>query len=684
MKGWIQALLLVLILLLAAFLRLTYLDWDQYNHYHPDERYISWVATSIEWPQDLSTVLVPNLSSINPYFWPEDAASSGVELEQGEQRRFAYGHLPLYMGVGATRLMERIGAKLGPLLPQEWLLTRDILNQSDWIEFRHLTVIGRFLTALVDVATVGLLFFVGKSMFGPLVGLLSAALLALNVMHIQLARFFTVDPYLTFFVLAAVGLMVLAVSREDHHKQWYLAIFLAAAATGLALGSKFSSILLFIPLGVTVVISKPSYQKRRTLSPMAISILIAAIVTLAVFAITNPFAIIDFSCDVVSPTYRIGPVRIPSIDWGSCYLQNLTLQGSMVRGTRDVPFVRQYAGTLPYLYFVEMQLRWGMGIVLGFTAFLGFIWAFIRMVREAYQTWSIRQSEQQDRVTETLMTIRRSRFPFSRSEYVVLAWTVPYFIFTGALAVKFMRYMQPLAPFLMLYGAAMLLSIPRKSWRRVAVAFVLVATLIYALTFFNTYRQPHPWIAASNWIYQNVEEDSLILSEAWDDTLPDNINDGQQKLRRDIFEIAEVNWLTGTEQNDNESKLRKNLELVAAADYLVLASNRNFGVIPRLPDRYPLSNRYYPLLFEGELGFEVTYVGTRTPNLFGIHLKPDNFSWPGLTPPDRVEDYMEGLTGINLGRFDESFTVYDQPFVIVLENTKRLSAEEMLALFNIS
>ena len=36
----------------------------------------------------------------------------------------------------------------------------------------------------------------------------------------------------------------------------------------------------------------------------------------------------------------------------------------------------------------------------------------------------------------------------------------------------------------------------------------------------------------------------------------------------------------------------------------------------------------------------------------------------------------------SVGRFDESFTVYDQPFVIVFENTKRLSAEEMLALFN--
>ena len=32
---------------------------------------------------------------------------------------------------------------------EEWLLTEDILNAREWIEFRHLTAAGRFLAALV-------------------------------------------------------------------------------------------------------------------------------------------------------------------------------------------------------------------------------------------------------------------------------------------------------------------------------------------------------------------------------------------------------------------------------------------------------------------------------------------------------------------------------------------------------
>ena len=97
MKGkyW---LLLGLILVIAAALRLTGIDWDAYNHYNPDERYITWVATTIEAPADWSTALEPTASSFNPFYWPEDAESEGIEVLQGEPRSFAYGHLPLYLG----------------------------------------------------------------------------------------------------------------------------------------------------------------------------------------------------------------------------------------------------------------------------------------------------------------------------------------------------------------------------------------------------------------------------------------------------------------------------------------------------------------------------------------------------------------------------------------------------------
>jgi hypothetical protein len=236
-------------------------------------------------------------------------------------------------------------------------------------------------------------------------------------------------------------------------------------------------------------------------------------------------------------------------------------------------------------------------------------------------------------------------------------------------------------PFLMVYGAAMLLSLPWKRWRRVVIGIVLIAAGIRALSFVNLYNQPHPWVAASQWIYENVESDSNLIGEVWDDPLPDTLEIDGELRRRSEYSSEMVNWLTGPGELDNRDKLATNLSLISQADYVILSSNRNYGVIPRLEERYPLSSQYYQLLFDGRLGYEIEYAGTRTPNLFGIYLKPDPFSWSGLETPQPILDYFDNLPGISGGRFDESFTVYDQPLVIILKNTEKLSAAEMSELF---
>jgi 4-amino-4-deoxy-L-arabinose transferase-like glycosyltransferase len=678
MKTWLQVILLGLILLVAAALRFTGLDWDDYQHYHPDERYIVWVATSIEPPREWRGAFSPQASTFNPFYWPASASSSGIVLDRDEPRRFAYGHLPLYLGVLVTRGLEKVGPAVGPLMPADWRATQDLLNLAGRIEFRHLLVAGRALTALIDVATVTLTFLLGKLMFAPEVGLLAAAFLAFNVMHIQLAHFFAVDPFLTLFVVAAIVFMVLATRVREQRRRRSLYVLLAAVAIGLATGSKFGGILLLLPLAVTIFL-----DKRRKLAKRALLLLAACILAFLVFAATNPFAILDSSCTVDEPL-QIGPLEVPEQILGSCYLQNLTLQGSMVRGSRDVPFVRQYAGTLPFLYYIEMQVRWGMGPLLGLVGFSGFAWAIWRVVRGALNWRRMRRNLTEPAAETTPFRLAGARYPLTMSELVVLAWTIPFFLTTGALDVKFMRYLQPLVPFLMLYGAAMVLSWHRVALRRVAAGLILAATAVYALAFVNMYERPHPWVAASEWIYEHIAPSSFIVYEAWDDPLPDGLEINGARRRRSEYQTGVANWLSGTSTKDSEDKLRQNLALLSRADFVIISSNRNYGVIPRLPERYPLSSQYYALLFDGDLGYEVVYAGTRMPTLLGLHLKSDSFDWPGLDPPQAVAEFLDRLPGFNLGRFDESFTVYDQPLVIIFANKGRLSAEEMAELFAIS
>lgn len=675
-RRWRELVLLLVVLAATAVFRLTGIDWDGYEHFHPDERYIAWVATTIEWPADWQTAFKPHQTTLNPFYWPAAETTDGIVVPQDMPRKFAYGHVPLYLGVGVTRLTEWAGEWLRPFLPPDWLLTRDIFNGANWNEYRHLTAVGRLLTAITDMATVLMIYLLGRRLFAPAAGLLAASFLAVNVMHIQLSHFFTVDPFMTFFVVTAVYCMACALTTSGKRTgNWLL---WASIATGLAVGSKFSAVMLIFPLTLTAVWSQKQHWKQW----LTISIFVVAVT----FALTNPFAILDLTCEVRTPVTHLGPLTIPSINWGSCYLGNIGTQGAMVRGELDLPFTRQYAGTLPYLYYLEMQFRWGMGPLLALVAFAGLGWAIWHGWRQL--GWGGRPAR--EKVQQWLAGITALQFDRFvpedgriQAQLVLLAWVMPYFLITGGFYVKFMRYLQPITPFLALYGAAMLWQWPRSWWRRGVITAVLLTTTLYAISFINIYSTPHPWIAASQWIHTHVPTGSLILSEQWDDPLPVTLTIDNQLYSRQAYRLAELPWLTQVDERDTREALYQNLELLAQADYVVISSNRVYGVIPRLPERYPLSSQYHQLLFDGALGYELVFVTDRAPNLGGFFLQPDTFGWPGLRPPAKVAAYLAARSGVRWGRADESFTVYDQPLTMIFANTGRKTAAEMLASFRV-
>lgn len=696
------------ILLLALALRWTGLDWDGYNHYHPDERYIAWVATTIEWPADWSTAFNPVQSTFNPYYWSPGAESQGIEVPQDQPRKFAYGHLPLYAGVAATRLLEWVGPLLRPLLPADWLLVRDVLNGVEQVEFRHLTAVSRALTGLIDVGTVWLVFLLGRRLYKTAVGLLAAAFLAVNVMHIQLAHFFISDPYVTFFGVAAVYWLVVAVQENwEGRGAWGVgrrAVWWAAVCVGLAIGSKFGAVLLLLPLVAAIWL----VDRERFVA----GLVVAGLVVFAAFFVTNPFAILDQSCELLTPAVQLGRITIPAIDWRSCYLDNILLQGRMVRGELNAPFTFQYDGTLPYLYYLEMQFKAGMGPLLAIAAFLGLVWVIwgilarkgpkaqrgngsaddadqggfsrIRAKKSAktrsnprYPRFHLASSS----ILRVLAAWREQLLQTDPAQLVVLAFLLPFFLSTGNFYVKFMRYLQPMVPFLMVYGAALIWQV-RASWLRWGLA-VLVGggTAVYALAFVNLYQQEHPWTTASKWVYANIEPGALILSEQWDDALPTTLLLPDGLRRRGEYRNAELTWLTGSGVRDNEAKLDDNLALLAEAEYLTLMSNRVYGVVPRTGERFPVSSQYHQLLLDGKLGYEVVAINGRFPHLGPLTLIPDTFGWPGLHPSPAIATYLAEQNGLNWGRLDESFTVYDQPLTIIFQNTGHFSVAEMKQLF---
>ena len=676
---------LAVVLSLSLLLRLTGIEWDDLYHLHPDERYIVWVGTTIEFPKDWETAFDPTLSSFNPFAWPPEASTSGIQVLQGEPRSFAYGHWPLYLGVAATQVLAT-GENWAGSLPPALTLFRDLLNAPGRIEYHHLLLVGRALAAVFDTLTVWLVFMIGRRLYGRGVGLAAAALTAFTVLHIQQAHFFVTDPFLTTAVVAALYWMIRRAGGGSHRWRQGLS---AGALVGLAVGAKFSAVMLLIPLTLAVLWRHrvPPLAKgtplgrrlarcwrwvRRPLAELAAAFLAAAVV----FAVTNPFALLDNSCPAKIGGFQI-PLSdriVPPLAVNSCYLKNIGTQGAMVRGGTQIPFTFQYVGTPPYLYYLDQMARWGQGAPLAVTGFAGLAWAIRRLFR-----------------------VRRRINP---GEVVLLAWVIPFLIVTGSFQVKFLRYLLPLTPFLAIYSAAMLSRIAvfrsddrdasmetRARFIRVAGTVALIGTLLFtslwAAIFVGLYGAgEHPWIAASRWINEKAPAGSTIATEHWDYALPVKLRDIERADRRTYLSET-LEWYDVEDRLGYESRrveLGETLGKLAESDYLVLASNRLYGVIPRLRERYPEASAYYRALMTGDLGWELVHWSGRYPTLGSRSVVEDTFIGPRWAPPEPLVGWLPAPVIVSLGPADESFTVYDHPLVLIFENRRSLTAEEMESL----
>ena len=67
MTSHLVATSLAAILLLAGILRFTGLDWDEHQHLHPDERFLTMVENSLEWPSRFREYLDTAKNPLNPY-----------------------------------------------------------------------------------------------------------------------------------------------------------------------------------------------------------------------------------------------------------------------------------------------------------------------------------------------------------------------------------------------------------------------------------------------------------------------------------------------------------------------------------------------------------------------------------------------------------------------------------------
>lgn len=438
-KRWDITILLVIVTL-GACLRATGIPHG--IGYHPDERHMVQVTSSL------------HMNSLS------DALRGGMN-----PKSFAYGSFSFYAAWGFAQIMK-------PFWSQA--TTYDGLFYS-----------GRIFCTFMGTVTIALSYYLAVLLYRrSLVGLIAAFLMAANVFHLQLSRYFTSDITLTTLSLISVIALIKAHQRGT---LWSFLVF--GACAGLATATKISSVFLtaplFVVLGLALLREWPKdngtahflkllaiilggialllsalfliywkgyprlyhhrIAKESFLIPLSFPFLVAISIALKrssaalsklfaclaigvlVFVIAEPFAIIDFET----------------------FTRHTREQTSMVRGNWRPPYTVQYERTMPYFYHLKQMLWYTMGWPVFTVVAIGFLVAAGRSTLDLLD-----KIFRNELASKTL-----------NPEMIPLIFVVVFFLATGYFQVKFPRYLVPLYPMLFAFAAALFATVVRPQKR---------------------------------------------------------------------------------------------------------------------------------------------------------------------------------------------------------------------------
>ena len=634
LKAVSPGLLLPLILAVALGLRLYGIGWDEGHGFHPDERSLYMRADCMydvltETPGYANGDCFRNNPEMEPGP-PSIGTVFNAERSPLNPHWFPLGSILLYLLV-VIRLIFEPFMDLGSLLSMGY--------------------IGRSITAVADVGTVLMVYLLGKQIWSRRVGLLASALVAVAVVHIQHSHFYRPEPLLVFFLAGSFWAMLRVVERRRLRDSLLLGVFV-----GLTFAAKVSVLPLLLPLalayGFRLFTTRDGVWNYNPslgeLSRAPLHALAAAAVAVAVFFVTTPYALLDPVSFVGDITYQ---------------LENVA------KTAGKVPFTIQYIGSTPFLYELRQTSLWALGLPLGIIAWGGLLFTI------AFVIWKL---------------VRGAAIPIG--EVLLVAWVVPNVIMLSLFEVKFLRYIFPVLPFLVLMGAGMLFRALDKA-REVArmslvlraganragalalkhaphavasvIVLVVVATAFYGIAFERVYSRPHTAIQASEWMRENLPPNSaIVMDNHWTEWIPDL--GGYQVRQIPIYDL------------DTVSKMEHIAELLSQGDYLLFYSNFTYGSVARQPERYPLSSHYYRMLFGGELGYSVERVFTSYPQLLGVSFVDNPFGRAQVPEPESLKEFAPGGISINMGYADENVTNYDHPRVLLFRNVGGLSRAELV------
>ncbi|MBP6933579.1 glycosyltransferase family 39 protein [Candidatus Woesebacteria bacterium] len=227
---YFSAVVLALIFLIAAYLRLVNLNWDQSLALHPDERNIALAVSRLNWPEQT-----------NPAF-------------------YAYNGFPLFLADLSSQLMSN--------------LTNDVSWQND---LGKINLITRTYSAIFSLISVIFFYLIAKKIFSKNTVLIVTWLAATTVTLIQHAHFGVTESLL---VLELLMLTWLSICFIQEKKQRFL--LAQALVLGLSLATKTSALpFAIIPALSIWLVNKFNFKALRQMSAVVV-------VSFLVFYLTSP------------------------------------------------------------------------------------------------------------------------------------------------------------------------------------------------------------------------------------------------------------------------------------------------------------------------------------------------------------------------------------------------------------
>ncbi len=514
--------ILLVIITLGLTLRLIGLNWDQGQHLHPDERFLTMVLTDIKLPSSLKNYLEPNLSTLNPY--------------NNNYSFFVYGSFPI-------NFIKVLG---------------EIFKLNS---YNQIYLVGRWVTIILDSLVIFLVFLITKEITSKKTALIASFLYSISVLPIQLSHFFTVDPFLNFFLV--LGFYFIISFKKSKYK--FKNNFLLSLCFGLALASKITA-LYFIPIVFIFYLLSFNKDIKSFLKHGFILIFFS----LLFFRFFQP--------QTFSTSNYLNWQPNPQ------FISNLKELKTWDKNPAFPPAI-QWLKTTPIIFPLKNIVLWGLGFPYGIL----FIFSFL--------------------------SIKKSYKSVNKKLYfgVIWFWILFLFFYQGLQSVTTMRYFLPIYPFIAIVTAICIDLIITRN-RVLYLLFLLL--LVYPLIFISIFLKPHSRVTASKWIYKNIPSGSTIATEYWDDPLPLSLNDYYSQNYKNIeLHIADL---------EDDQKIIKLIDQLNQSDYYILSSNRFYKPIPQNYEIFPETSKFYQSLFDGNLGFKKVAEFTTYPCFFNICLNDDS------------------------------------------------------------